>query len=132
MAQTLEITTKRIVIKNLNDLAKQLAKLWLIDFLDSDDIKDISRIYLKKFGINPNRLEAFENTEFMPTLQDFLGQNDIDWSSQEYHEEERLYNTPCSYSTITQYIYDYQGSFDLQDLTNIYSLYLNWNGYHAK
>lgn len=124
MTTTLEITTKKTQIKFLSELIDNLTNLWTIDYLSDDQVKEISGIHIKAYGLI---LQSFTQEDMMPKFIDFKG--DTDWSSHEYNDngETREVDMPCTWSTITEYISE--SKLDLEDIRKVYTLYFDWNGY---
>jgi hypothetical protein len=124
MTTTLEITRNKTSIKFLNELIDNLTNLWTIDYLSDDQVKEISEIHIKSYGL---KLQSFTQEDMMPKFNDFkLG---TDWSTHEYDDngETREIDMPCTWSTITEYISDCK--LDLEEIKNVYTLYFDWNGY---
>lgn len=127
MTTTLEITTTKKEINFLDELIDNLTSLWTIDYLSDDQVKEISAIHIKSYGL---KVESFLVKDMMPKFNDFkLG---VDWSTHEYDDngETRECDMPCTWSTITDYIADCK--LDLEDIRKVYTLYFDWNGYVNK
>jgi hypothetical protein len=124
MTTTLEITRSKTSIKFLNELIDNLTNLWTIDYLSDDQVKEISEIHIKSYGL---KLQSFSQEDMMPKFIDFkLG---TDWSTHEYDNngETREIDMPCTWLTITEYISDCK--LDLEDIRKVYTSYFDWNGY---